>query len=41
MTDKKKSLIQTYGKGELAALYLPNIQPVSARRTLRNWINKK
>lgn len=32
--------IQTYSKSQLAALYLPNIQSASARRTLRSWIAK-
>lgn len=32
--------IQTYSKSQLAALYLPDIQPASARRTLRCWIAK-
>lgn len=32
--------IQTYSKSQLAALYLPCIQPASARRTLRSWIAK-
>lgn len=31
---------QTYSKSQLAGLYLPHIQPASARRTLRNWIAK-
>ena len=30
--------IQAYSKSQLAALYLPHIQPASARRTLRSWI---
>ena len=30
--------IQTYSKSQLATLYLPHIQPASARRTLRSWI---
>lgn len=29
--------IQTYSKSQLATLYLPHIQPASAR-TLRSWI---
>lgn len=32
--------IQTYSKSQLASLYLPHIQPASARRTLRSWIAK-
>ena len=34
------SRIQAYSKSQLAALYLPHIQPASARRTLRSWIAK-
>ena len=30
--------IQTYSKSQLDTLYLPHIQPDSARRTLRSWI---
>ncbi len=29
-----------YSKSQLATLYLPHIQPASARRTLRSWIAK-
>ena len=32
--------IQAYSKSQLAALYLPHIQPASARRSLRSWIAK-
>ena len=32
--------IQAYSKSQLATLYLPHIQPASARRTLRSWIAK-
>lgn len=32
--------IQAYSKSQLANLYLPHIQPASARRTLRSWISK-
>ena len=32
--------IQTYSKSQLATLYLPHIQPASARRTLRSWITQ-
>ena len=38
--DKSKRAIQAYSKSQLAALYLPHIQPASARRTLRSWIAK-
>ena len=34
------NLIQAYSKSQLATLYLPHIQPASARRTLRSWIAK-
>ena len=32
--------IQAYSKSQLATLYLPHIQPASARRTLLSWIAK-
>ena len=32
--------IQTYSKSQLATLYLPHIQPASARRTLCSWITQ-
>ena len=35
-----KEILRAYSKSELASLYLPRIQPASAWRTLRNWINK-
>lgn len=31
--------IHSYGKSELASLYLPNVTPHAARRTLNAWIN--
>ena len=31
--------IRTYGKSELALLYLPDVTPHAARRTLNAWIN--
>ena len=31
--------IRSYGKGELALLYLPDVTPNAARRTLNAWIN--
>lgn len=31
--------IRSYGKGELAMLYLPDVTVNSARRTLNSWIN--
>lgn len=37
---EKKIRIQTYSKSQLASLYLPDVQPASARRTLRGWIAK-
>ena len=30
--------IRSYGKSELAQLYLPNISPCAARRTFNSWI---
>ena len=38
--EKTTTRIQAYSKSQLAALYLPHIQPASARRTLRSWIAK-
>lgn len=38
--EESTARIQTYSKSQLAALYLPDIQPASARRTLRSWIAK-
>ena len=40
MDTKSSARIQAYSKSQLAALYLPHIQPASARRTLRSWIAK-
>ena len=31
--------IRTYGKGELAQLYCPNITTAAARKKLMQWIN--
>jgi hypothetical protein len=31
--------IRSYGKSELAQLYLPDITPCAARRTFNSWIN--
>ena len=31
--------VRSYGKSELAALYLPSISAGSATKTLRRWIN--
>ncbi len=31
--------IRSYGKSELALLYLPDVTPNAARRTLNAWIN--
>ena len=31
--------IRSYGKSELAQLYLPDITPCAARRTFNAWIN--
>ncbi|MDL2299234.1 DUF4248 domain-containing protein [Bacteroides sp. OttesenSCG-928-E20] len=30
--------IKTYGKGELASLYMPDVQPSTARRVMVSWI---
>lgn len=32
--------IKTYGKSEFALLYMPNVQPATARSTLREWIKR-
>jgi hypothetical protein len=32
--------IRFYGKSELAALYIPNCDPESAKRSLIRWINR-
>lgn len=37
---EKQFEIRTYGFGELARLYLPNIKPESASKRLRAWIKK-
>ncbi|MGB0182887.1 MAG: DUF4248 domain-containing protein [Schleiferiaceae bacterium] len=37
---EKEFEIRTYGFGELARLYLPNIKPASASKRLRAWIKK-
>ena len=37
---EKEFEIRTYGFGELARLYLPNIKPESASKRLRAWIKK-
>ena len=31
--------IRSYGKSELAQLYLPDITPCAARRTFNSWID--
>lgn len=36
--DEKKFEYRSYGKGELASLYLPNIQQQSAVDLLNEWI---
>lgn len=33
-----KKITKSFGKTELAVLYYPHIQPASARRNLRTWI---
>lgn len=37
---EKKFRIRSYGKSELAALYVPDITPKSAGEVLRRWIAK-
>lgn len=36
--EEKKFKIRSYGKSELAALYMPDISPKSAAEVLRKWI---
>lgn len=38
--DEQKFKVRSYGKSELAILYLPNISPQSAADALRIWIIK-
>lgn len=38
--DEKKFKVRSYGKSELAALYLPDISPKSAADTMKKWIEK-
>lgn len=37
--EEEKFVFRTYGFGELAQLYCPNIQPNNASRQLRRWID--
>lgn len=37
---KEEFKIRTMGFGELAQMYNPGINPMSASNTLRRWINK-
>lgn len=37
---EKKFRAKSYGKSELAALYMPDISPKSAAEELRRWIRK-
>lgn len=32
--------IRSYGKSELAGLYMPDIEPQSALKTIKRWIEK-
>ena len=38
--EEKKFKIRSYGKSELAAMYMPDISPKSAGEVLRRWIVK-
>lgn len=38
--EEKKFKIRSYGKSELAAMYMPDISPKSAGEVLRRWIAK-
>ena len=40
MKTEKKFEIKSYGKGELAGMYLPHITQDSASKTLKKWIDK-
>lgn len=40
MSQDKKFELRSYGKSELASIYLPGITPDSACKTLRKWIDK-
>lgn len=40
MNQDKKFEPRSYAKGELASMYLPDITPDSASKTLRKWIEK-
>ncbi|MBP1613188.1 MAG: hypothetical protein H6Q13_636 [Bacteroidetes bacterium] len=40
INEEKPFRIQSYGKSELAAFYLPNITRKSAADTLKRWISK-
>jgi hypothetical protein len=37
--NRKNMKIRTYGKGELAQLYCPNITTAAARKKLMQWIH--
>lgn len=39
-SEENKFAIRSYGKGELASLYMPGILPKSALATFNEWINK-
>ncbi|WP_321330842.1 DUF4248 domain-containing protein [uncultured Bacteroides sp.] len=39
-TEEKKFVLRSYGKGELASLYMPHIQPKSALAMFNEWIDK-
>ncbi len=39
LRDEAPFPLRSYGKAELALMYLPNIQPSSARREFNEWID--
>ena len=39
-TEEPAFLIRSYGKGELAALYLPHLHPRSALASFNDWIGR-
>lgn len=40
MNFEKKFEIRSYGRSELASIYMPDIEAQSASKTLKKWIQK-
>lgn len=38
--EEEKFKVKSYGKSELATLYMPEVTPKSALESLRKWIDK-